>query len=585
MSKWKAAVMTALTVLVFGTPADLADVLVLKDGTRHEGNIVYNDADVVVMKSDKRVIAAAKQDVLQATISTPQLAVPQLVAPQPEAIGLEQAADRLAAMLKAQLDAAGAKAVAITPFIGSWWAPGHWGSFEDTVADALAKKLEAAGYRVIQPAVIFKLLSADHTSRAAAQDVCSAADICKRLAADAVLLGQVWRTAGTTVSVYLTLADGKTADATARVLGRSEATFDSNAQPATQPDPPPAAVAAAPEAAPPVAGPASRPAAPALPPGVVILRDGTKYQADLIHADADSVLIATKNEIIRLRRDDVIWPALGPQKPVMEYALPGPAPVNPPPPSLPATVPALAPVPVETRTLSAISTRFAPPFPMRSFFYRFVSPQPDAVLRGDRFTWTLGSGNTAIVKMDGTVVVTSRKDLAELNQAQALENDLAGILRNLGTMVKKYPSDQFHKNVELDSIYYSNRANVFYRFIVREHSDDIRAWPDWKLQTNGNRVLYGKLTLVMNGPQVRFSVGQSSVSSTGQWATRNLAGTDADHLLVKLAPTGWVRWYVAAIDLIATPGERPIKPQGRGRRVVEVSRTNKTLKELYDLVR
>ena len=231
---------------------------------------------------------------------------------------------------------------------------------------------------------------------------------------------------------------------------------------------------------------------------------------------------------------------------------------------------------------SAISSKFDRPFSIRTFYYKNIANKADGSFEGDRLVWTIESGNKATLMPDGTVVVTSTKCLTEPGQAKALENDLTSIFFKLSSMVTGYTAGYIHKAVEFDSVYYAEKPGVFHRYRIRERDDMTRR--NWMLVKNGRRLIYSKMALIIDGSWAKLSVGNSYVVSFGRWTSRTVTPESGDNISVKITPYGWVKYYVAVLDVVTEPGLGPVKLEGWGSRAVEY-KTNQLIDHLPGMAR
>ena len=478
MKRLKVIALAVCLLLAYGLAA-YADVIILKDGTRYDGSVIYTDAHIVIVKTDSKLLKIDKEQVFWIAQGG------GIVEPQkPNGLTVEQAADKLVGDCKAQLEKMGQKTVAVPPF----WGPEDKNcALQDTLAAAVAKGLAAAGYRVIEPGAVDKVLAALQLQRSALHGTVLAARLANVLGAKAVVVGKI-AASGDAVEVKAVVIEVDTA----KTAGEVQA---------------------------------------------AIVKD----------ANVQRLL------------------GLEPVKPAV----------------IPAIVqkPAVPVVVDDSRPKSAISSKFTGRFTMRAFYYKYISGKANAKFEGESITWVLESGNTATLDANGKVTIVSTRPLTDENQAKNLENDLAGIFVKLASMVDNYPVGQIHKSVEFDSVYYADRPNVFHRYIVRERDDVSRR--NWLLQKNGNNVLYAKISLIIDGSWAKLSLGDSYVVSFGRWSTRNAAIGSEDSIPVKITPYGWVKWYVAVIDVVTEAGRGPARITGWGSQSI-LYRTNSLIDELIE---
>ena len=469
------AIVVAIGLLLFCGLTAAADVVILKDGTRYDGTIIYDDAQIVIMKCENKLVKVEKEQVF---FSAQSGAVVQQA--KATYLTLELATARIVAELKEQLEKSGDKVVAVTPF----WGPGDKPCpLDDVLAQNIAKGIGAAGYRVIEPGAIDKVLGALQLSRASLQGNALVSRLANVLGANAVVVGKV----------------------------------------------------------------------------VAVTEDCVQVQACVIEVETAKVLLDVN---VALNKDDEVLRLLGvePEKPAI----------------MPVLVP---PVPApEAAPASAVSAKFTAAFSLRSYYYKYISGKIDSRFDTDRLIYKLESGNTAILCSDGTVVVTSLRRLTDDNQPRMLENDLTAIFVKLAGIVENYPVNQIHKSVEFDSVYYADKPNVFHRYIVRERDDVSRR--NWTLYRNGNNIRYAKMSLIIDGSWAKLSVGDAYVVSFGRWTTRTLSLSDReDSVPLRITPYGWVKWYVAVIDIVTEPGLNPTRISGWGSQSV-IYRTNDIVSHL-----
>jgi len=478
MKRLKVIALAVGLLLVYGLAA-YADVIILKDGTRYDGSVIYSDAQIVIVKTESKLLKIDKEQVFW--IAQGGGAVEP---PKPNGLTVQQAADKLVEDCKAQLEKLGEKTVAVPPF----WGPEEKNcALQDTLAGAVAKGLAAAGYRVVEPGAVDKVLTALQLRRSALHGTVLAARLANVLGAKAVVVGRI-------------TASGDAIEVKA----------------------------------------------------VVIEVDAARTAAEV------QVALGKDAEVERLLGMEPAKPAVVPavvQKPVVPAAVDN------------------------NRPMSAISSKFTGRFTLRGFYYKYVSGKANARLESDSIIWMLESGNTATLDSDGKVTVVSTRRLTDENQAKNLENDLAGIFVKLASTVENYPVGQIHKSVEFDSVYYADRPNVFHRYIVRERDDVSRR--NWLLQKNGNNILYAKIALIIDGSWAKLSLGDSYVVSFGRWSTRGAATGSDDTIPIKITPYGWVKWYVAVIDVVTESGRGPAKITGWGSQSI-LYRTNSLIDELLE---
>jgi len=470
----KALVFTSVVVLLCLSAAALADVVVLKDGTIHRGEIIYKDAQIVIVKTDTgEVLKLSREDIIWITHGPEEEGA---AVRQPGGLGLDEAIARLADNIKAQLKASGATAVAVAPF----WGPGDGVvALDDTLAQRIAQALGSQPYRVIRPATVQRVLNALRLERSSLTDGRLTGRLANILGAGSTVVGRITAVAPEVLTVRVVLVDA----ATGKTLGET------------------------------------------------------------------AVLIA---------KDDKVRELLG------EKAKPQPKPKQ---------------VETTAQMQSAVASKFAPAFPLRAFYQKYVANKPGAKFEGDRARWTLESGNGAVVTAGGRVIVASTKKLTEEGQALALERDLSGIFVNLSSMVDGYKSGEIHKDVEFDSVYYAHRPGIFHRFIVRERTDLTRR--SWTLKKNDNEILHAKIGLVIDGSWAKLSLGRAYVVSFGRWTTRSAttAAQGPDDVSVKITPYGWIQWYVGLVDVVTEPSLNPPEIVGWGSTVIEY-RTNELIEHL-----
>ena len=475
--KTKAIVVAVGLLFLCGLTA-AADVVILKDGTRYDGTIIYNDAQVMILKSENKLVKVEKEHLFFATQSGPGLQQARAAY-----LSLELATARIVSELKEQLEKSGDKAVAVAPF----WGPGDKPCpLNDTISQGVAKGIAAAGYRVIDPGAIDKVLGALQLSRMSLRGNALAARLANVLGASAVVVGRI----------------------------------------------------------------------------VSVSADCVNVQASVIEVETAKVLLEVN---VAMNKDEEVLRLLGiePEKPPVIPVLAPPVPVVPAPDAPP---------------LSAISAKFAGRFTLRSYYYKYISGKLESKFDAERLSYRLETGNTAVLCSDGTVAVTSPRRLTDENQARALETDLTGLFVKLAAIVDDYPANQIHKSVEFDSTYYADRPNVFHRYIVRERDDVSRR--NWTLYKNGNNVRYAKIALIIDGSWAKLSLGDAYVVSFGRWATRtiSLAGND-DSISLRITPYGWVKWYVAVIDVVTDSALNPTRLSGWGSQSV-IYRSNEMIDHL-----
>ena len=471
MKRLKVIALAVGLLLVCGLGA-YADVIILKDGTRYDGSIVYSDAQIVIVKTDSKLLKIEKEQIFW--IAQAGMAPQPL---KPNGLTVEQAAAKIVEDCKAQLDKLGEKSVAVAPF---WGPEDKTCALQDTLAAAVARGLAAAGYRVIEPSAVDKVLSALQLRRVSLHGTVLAARLANVLGAKVVVVGRI-TASGDAVEVKATVIEVATAKTAAEV----------------------------------------------------------------------EVALAKDAEVERLL-------GIVPVKPAATPAIVRTTPVEP---------------PADNRPMSAISSKFTGQFTLRGFYYKYISGKTNGRFEGQSLTWVLESGNTATLSGDGRVVITSTRCLTEANQAKTLENDLASVFVKLAGIVENYPVGQIHKSVEFDSVYYADRPNVFHRYIVRERDDVSRR--NWTLQKNGSNILYAKISLIIDGSWAKLSIGDSYVVSFGRWSTRAATTGNDDSVPIKITPYGWVKWYVAVIDVVTESGG-PTKITGWGSQSI-IYRTNELI--------
>jgi len=455
--------------------AAVADVVVLKNGTIYKGSIIFKDEQVVIIKREDtgEVLKIERTDIVW--ITEPEEMEHNATPEEPAAasLPLDDAAARMAEVLKRHADESGAAVIAVAPF----WGPASGSvALNNVLAERVVEKLRAANSRAIAPGSVEKVMGALQIERPALQSFTLAGRVADILGADAAVTARITSVGAETVT----------------------------------------------------------------------------YEAFLVDAATGKPLAETK---VVIAKDDEVRKLLG-EKP-------------------PEPVP--QPEPESNRIQSGISSTFDPAFSLETFYHKFAASKPEARAEGDRVVWRLESGNRAIVTSEGGVAVVSTRKLTDDGQAAALENDLAGIFTDLAQLVDGYRSSEVHKDVEFDSVFYGHREGIFHRFIVRERVDLTKR--AWTLNKNGNVCHYAKIALVIDGSWAKLSMGESYVVSFGRWTTRDATAalnTDSETVDVKITPYGWLKWYVAAIDIITAPTRNPPKINGWSSQVVEY-RTNKLI--------
>lgn len=466
----KKVLISVFLLVLFGA-AVLADVVVLKDGTVHRGDIIYKDGKVIILKTDAgKVLKVPRENVIWITsASGNQPAATE----EPTGVSLDEAVKQLTDDAKAQLETSGAGVVAVAPF----WGPGAATvALNDVLGARIAEGLSGANYRTIAPTDVQRVIEALKLERSGLQDSTLAGRLANILGADAAVVGHISSVSGNVVTVNTVVVGAQ-----GKVLGES------------------------------------------------------------------TVLIA---------KDDEVRELLGEKKVVVKQVQGTP------------------------KVQSAISTKFAPDFPLASFYHKYVANKPGARLEGDRATWELESGNKAVVTRRGQVTVMSNAKLTDEGQAARLESNLAGIFVNLGGMVEGYATSEIHKDVEFDSVYYGDKAGVFHRFIIRERTDLTRR--NWTLRKNDNNISYAKIALIIDGSWAKLSLGKSYVVSFGRWTTRSATSAvegDDDNIPIKIIPYGWIQWYVGVVDIVTEPTLNPPEIVGWGSTVIE-RRTNELIEHL-----
>ena len=469
----KAHLLTGVLLLICFGVAAFADVVVLKDGTIHRGDIIFKNQQIVIIKTDTdAVLRFPRENVIWIT-QTPKQPDGAQAVQEPVGLPLDEAVARLTDDLRASLEQAGGSTVAVAPF---WGPDAAVNPLHDALAEKAAQKLRGANYRVIEHSTVQRVLNALRLERSALAQPELGGRLATILGADATVVGRITAVGANTVTVQVVLLKATTGE----TLAEAE------------------------------------------------------------------VLIAKDAEVARL---------LGEKKP--EATLEG-----------------------STTLRSAISTKFAPTLQLRAFYHKRVANKPAAKYEGDRISWTLESGNTAVVTSSGRVIVTSTKKLAEDGQARQLENDLSGIFINLSKMAPNYKSSEIHKDVEFDSVYYAEKPGVFHRFIIRERTDLTRR--NWTLEKNGNKISHAKMSLIIEGSWAKLSLGKTYVVSFGRWTSRfGISAVDnaEETVSLKITPYGWIQWYVAVIDLVTDSTLTAPTITGWGSSVVEY-RTNKLIEHL-----
>lgn len=466
----KNVLISVFLLVLFGVAA-LADVVVLKDGTVHRGDIIYKDANVIILKTDAgETLRVPRKDVIWITDASGNK---KGATEEPAGVSLDEAVKQLTDDAKAQLETAGVGVVAVAPF----WGPGAAAvALDDVLGARIAEGLSGANYRAIAPAKVQRVVEALKLKRSGLKDSTLAGRLANILGADAAVVGHISSVSGNVVTVNMVVVGAQ-----GKVLGES------------------------------------------------------------------TVLIAKDDEVRKL---------LGEKKVEVKQVESTP------------------------KAQSAISTKFAPDFPLASFYHKYVANKPGARLEGDRATWELESGNRAVVTLRGQVTVMSNTKLTDEGQAAKLESDLTGIFVNLAGMVEGYATSEIHKDVEFDSVHYADKAGVFHRFIVRERTDLTRR--NWTLRKNDNNISYAKIALIIDGSWAKLSLGKSYVVSFGRWTTRSATSVvegDDDNIPIKIIPYGWIQWYVGVVDIVTEPTLNPPEIVGWGSMVIE-RRTNELIEHL-----
>jgi|GEM_PF-2983269 len=458
----------SIVILACLSMAALADVVVIKNGTIYKGSILFKDDQVVIIKKEDtgEVLKIERTDIVWITEPESKEAAPVA----PAAVTLDDAATRLAEVLKAQADESGAAIVAVAPF----WGPGSKSvALNSVLAERVVVKFRAVEGRAIAPASMGKVMDALQIEPAALESFTLAGRVANVLGADVALTAQI-----TTVGA-----------------------------------------------------------------------EAVTYRAFVVDASTGQPLTETQ---VLIAKDEEVRQLLG-----EKTAAPPPQ-----------------PEPESNEIQSGISSKFEPSFPLETFYHKYVANKAEARSEGDRVVWRLDSGNRALVTAEGGVAVVSNRKLNEEGQATALENDLAGIFADLSQMVDEYRNSEIHKDVEFDSVLYGHREGIFHRFIVRERVDLTKR--TWTLNKNGNICRSAKIALVIDGSWAKLSLGSSYVVSFGRWTTRDSTAAlnvDSENIELKVTPYGWLKWYVAAIDIVTDPTLNPPKVEGWGSQTVEY-RTN-----------
>ncbi|NQT18098.1 MAG: hypothetical protein HQ592_00220 [Planctomycetes bacterium] len=200
----KNVLITVFLLVFFG--AALADVVVQNDGTVHRGEIIYKDAEVVIIKTDDgNVLRLPRKDVLWITGASAKDAA---AAQDPAGVSLDEAIGRLTDDAKAQLQASGAHTVAVAPF----WGPGAAAvALNDVLGARVAQGLGGANCRAIAPADVERVIKALKLERSSLQDPTLAGRLANMLGADALAVGHISKVGAqvVTVNVVLVSAEGK----------------------------------------------------------------------------------------------------------------------------------------------------------------------------------------------------------------------------------------------------------------------------------------------------------------------------------------------------------------------------------------
>jgi len=232
----KAHVLISVFLLLCFSLAAFADVVVRKDGTVHRGDIIYKDAQIVILKTTTgEVLKIPREDVIWITEGPGDGG---RAAPKPAGLSLDEAVARIADDTKAQLKASGATTVAVAPF----WGPGDKVvALDDALGSRIAKALGGGAYRVIEPGTVQRVLNALRIGRSSLADGALTARLAKILGAGSTVVGQITAVGPEAVTVKVAVVDaatGKTLGETSVLIAKDNTVRDllgEKAQPAPAP--------------------------------------------------------------------------------------------------------------------------------------------------------------------------------------------------------------------------------------------------------------------------------------------------------------------------------------------------------------
>jgi len=201
----KTDVLISVFLLLCFTFAAVADVVVLKDGAIHKGDIIYKDGKVVIIKTEAgEVLKFSQEDVIWIT-QEEEPSKPTLR--EPAGLSLAEATARLTDDVCAQLKASGHAVVAVAPF----WGPGDAAvALDDTLAEKITEGLGDAGHRVIEPATVLRVLNALRLQRSSLTDGSLAGRLANILGAGSVVVGRITSVTASVVTFRLAVVEAGT---------------------------------------------------------------------------------------------------------------------------------------------------------------------------------------------------------------------------------------------------------------------------------------------------------------------------------------------------------------------------------------
>jgi len=199
--------LVAAIVLVCAKPAFPADIVILNDGTRYDGSIIYQDDGVVIMKIENTAVKIDRSNVIWIAAGSGAPA-----ASAPKSTGLSQAIEILSSQMSNELEKAGHTSVVICPF---WGPASDTNGLHERLAAQIARNLKVAGLKTVEPEAIDRVVSALQITRSKLRDNLLAGRIAGILGAQSAVVGQVTSVAQEVVTVQVSLLQAGTGDAIA----------------------------------------------------------------------------------------------------------------------------------------------------------------------------------------------------------------------------------------------------------------------------------------------------------------------------------------------------------------------------------